>query len=170
MKNSIQTIALWVFAFITLMTGAQAAPYTPKEMGEQTTWTRQQILHCTQKETDARDQELIDQEVLFLRFEHENRDQLIKSTAMLNDEQTKALKNFRRSLLRCRALSKQFPLPSMVDVYQNYYDQIDQIYDGLLEKKMTIGEANRKKVKLLEETQARWSVIEDSIRKNNATQ
>ncbi len=170
MKHSIQSIALWFFTLITLITGVQAAPYTPKEVGEQTAWTRQQILHCTQKETDARDQQLIDQEVLFLRFEHENRDQLLKSTAMLNDEQSKALKNFRRSLLRCRILSKQFPLPSMVDVYQNYYEQIDQIYDGLLEKKMTIGEANRKKVKLLEETQARWSAIEDSIRKSSAQQ
>ncbi len=168
MKNSIQTIAFRLFSFIILTTGVQAAPYSPKEVGEQTAWTRQQILHCTQKETDARDQQLIDQEVLFLRFEHENRDQLMKSTAMLNDEQTKALNNFRRSLLRCRVLSKQFPLPSMVDVYQNYYEQIDQIYDGLIEKKMTIGEANRKKVKLLEETQAKWSAIEDSIRKNNA--
>lgn len=168
MKNFIQSIAFRLFSFIILTTGVQAAPYSPKEVGEQTAWTRQQILHCTQKETDARDQQLIDQEVLFLRFEHENRDQLMKSTAMLNDEQTKALNNFRRSLLRCRVLSKQFPLPSMVDVYQNYYEQIDQIYDGLIEKKMTIGEANRKKVKLLEETQARWSAIEDSIRKNNA--
>ncbi len=170
MKNYIQSIALWFFTLTLLMTGAQAAPYSPKEVGEQTAWTRQQILHCTQKETDARDQQLIDQEVLFLRFEHENRDQLLKSTSMLNDEQAKALNNFRRSLLRCRVLSKQFPLPSMVDVYQNYYDQIDQIYDGLLERKMTIGEANRKKMKLLEETQTKWSTIEDSIRKNNAAQ
>ncbi len=170
MKNTIQTIALWIFAFITLMTCAQAAPNTPKEVGEQTAWTRQQILYCTQKETDARDQQLIDQEVLFLRFDNEKRDQLIKSTAMLNDAQAKALKNFRHSLSRCRVLSTQFPLPSMVDVYQNYYEQIDQIYDGLLEKKLTIGEANRKKMKLLEETQAKWSAIEDSIRKNNAAQ
>ncbi len=170
MKNYIQYIALWFFTLTALTTGAQAAPYAPKEVGEQAAWTRQQILHCTQKETDARDQQLIDQEVLFLRFEHENRDQLLKSTAMLNDEQAKALKNFRHSLLRCRVLSKQFPLPSMVDVYQNYYDQIDQIYDGLLAKKMTIGEANRKKMKLLEETQTKWSTIEDSIRKNNAAQ
>ena len=170
MKNSIRFVTGWIIAFIAIPGFAQASMYQAKEIGEQTAWTQQQILLCTQKETDTRDQELIDKEVLFLRIDIKNVEKLVKSTTTLNDEQEKALKNFRNSLLRCRVLSKQFPLPAMVEAYQNYYQQIDQIYDDLLSRKITIGEANQKKLKLLDETQAKWNEIEDSIRRKSATQ
>ncbi len=95
---------------------------------------------------------------------------LLQSKAVLNDGQVKVLNTFRLAINRCRSLSSQFPLPSMVEIYQKYYQQVDQIYDDLLEKKITIGEANQKKMKLLEEAFIKWHAIEDSTRKSNATQ
>jgi len=169
MKNRISYFVMWCFAMLPLAAGSQAIKNGAKETLELANKVQQQILQCSHK-ADLIDQQIIDREVLFLRFNNENINQLLQSKKVLNDGQVKVLNTFRTSVNRCRSLSSQFPLVSMSDLYQKYYQQIDQIYDGLIEKKMTIGEANRKKMKLLEETQSKWSAIEDSIRKNNAAQ
>jgi hypothetical protein len=169
MKNRICYFVIWCFAMLPLGAKAQAIKNEAKETLDLANKVQQQILQCSHK-ADLIDQQIIDREVLFLRFNNENINRLLQSKALLNDGQIKILNTFRSVVNRCRSLSSQFPLVSMSDLYQKYYQQIDQIYDGLLEKKITIGEANQKKMRLLEETQAKWIAIEDSIRKSNATQ
>lgn len=154
---------------LPLGAGAQAIKNGAKETLELANKVQQQILQCSQK-ADLIDQQIIDREIIFLRFNNENMNRLLQSKAVLNDGQVKVLNTFRSTVNRCRSLSSQFPLPSMVEIYQKYYQQVDQIYDDLLEKKITIGEANQKKMKLLEETFIKWHAIEDSTRKSNATQ
>jgi hypothetical protein len=144
MKNRISYFVMWCFAMLPLAAGSQAIKNEAKETLDLATKVQQQILQCSHK-TDLVDQQIIDREVLFLRFNNENINQLLQSKKVLNDGQVKVLNTFRTSVNRCRSLSSQFPLVSMSDLYQKYYQQIDQIYDGLIEKKMTIGEANRKK-------------------------
>lgn len=154
---------------LPLGAGAQAIKNGAKETLELANKVQQQILQCSQK-ADLIDQQIIDREIIFLRFNNENMNRLLQSKAVLNDSQVKVLNTFRSVVNRCRSLSSQFPLLSMVEIYQKYYQQVDQIYDDLLEKKITIGEANQKKMKLLEEAFIKWHAIEDSTRKSNATQ
>jgi hypothetical protein len=154
---------------LPLGAGAQAIKNGAKETLELANKVQQQILHCSHK-ADLIDQQIVDREIIFLRFNNENMNRLLQSKAILNDGQIKVLNTFRLAINRCRSLSSQFPLPSMVEIYQKYYQQVDQIYDDLLEKKITIGEANQKKMKLLEETFIKWHAIENSTRISNATQ
>lgn len=169
MKNRICYFVMWCVVTLPLAVEAQAIKNGAKETLELANKVQQQILKCSHK-ADLIDQQLIDREVLFLRFNNENINRLLQSKAVLNDGQVEVLNTFRSVVNRCRNLSSQFPLVSMSDLYQKYYQQIDQIYDELLEKKITIGEANQKKMKLLEETFIKWHAIEDSTRKSNATQ
>jgi len=154
---------------LPLGAGAQAIKNGAKETLELANKVQQQILQCSHK-ADLIDQQIVDREIIFLRFNNENMNRLLQSKAILNDGQIKVLNTFRLAINRCRSLSSQFPLPSMVEIYQKYYQQVDQIYDDLLEKKITIGEANQKKMKLLEETFTKWHAIENSTRISNATQ
>ena len=169
MKNRICYVVIWCLALLPLGAGAQAIKNGAKETLELANKVQQQILQCSHK-ADLIDQQIVDREIIFLRFNNENMNRLLQSKAMLNDGQVKVLNTFRSAVNRCRNLSSQFPLPSMVEIYKKYYQQIDQIYDELLEKKITIGEANQKKMKLLEETFIKWHAIEESTRKSNATQ
>ena len=154
---------------LPLGAGAQAIKNGAKETLELANKVQQQILQCSQK-ADLIDQQIIDREIIFLRFNNENMNRLLQSKAILNDGQVKVLNTFRSAVNRCRSLLSQFLLLSMVEIYQKYYQQVDQIYDDLLEKKITIGEANQKKMKLLEEAFIKWHAIEDSTKKSNATQ
>lgn len=154
---------------LPLGAGAQAIKNGAKETLELANKVQQQILQCSHK-ADLIDQQIVDREIIFLRFNNENMNRLLQSKAILNDGQIKVLNTFRLAINRCRSLSSQFPLHSMVEIYQKYYQQVDQIYDDLLEKKITIGEANQKKMKLLEETFIKWHAIENSTRISNATQ
>ena len=169
MKNCICYFVIWCLALLPLGAGAQAIKNGAKETLELANKVQQQILQCSHK-ADLIDQQIVDREIIFLRFNNENMNRLLQSKAVLNDGQVKVLNTFRLAVNRCRSLSSQFPLPSMVEIYKKYYQQIDQIYDELLEKKITIGEANQKKMKLLEETFIKWHAIEESTRKSNATQ
>ena len=169
MKNRICNFVIWCLALLPLGAGAQAIKNGAKETLELANKVQQQILQCSHK-ADLIDQQIVDREIIFLRFNNENMNRLLQSKAVLNDGQVKVLNTFRLAVNRCRSLSSQFPLPSMVEIYQKYYQQVDQIYDDLLEKKITIGEANQKKMKLLEETFIKWHAIEESTRKSNATQ
>ncbi|QWD75913.1 hypothetical protein ICV32_08875 [Polynucleobacter sp. MWH-UH24A] len=169
MKNRICYFVIWCFTMLPLGAEAQAIKNGAKETLELVNKVQQQILQCTHK-ADFIDQQIVDREIIFLRFNNENMNRLLQSKAVLNDGQVKVLNTFRLAINRCRSLSSQFPLPSMVEIYQKYYQQVDQIYDDLLEKKITIGEANQKKMKLLEEAFIKWHAIEDSTRKSNATQ
>lgn len=169
MKSRICYFVIWCFALLPLGAGAQAIKNRAKETLELANKVQQQILQCSHK-ADLIDQQIVDREIIFLRFNNENMNRLLQSKAVLNDGQVKVLNTFRLAINRCRSLSSQFPLPSMVEIYQKYYQQVDQIYDDLLEKKITIGEANQKKMKLLEEAFIKWHAIEDSTRKSNATQ
>ena len=169
MKNRICNFVIWCLALLPLGAGAQAIKNGAKETLELANKVQQQILQCSHK-ADLIDQQIVDREIIFLRFNNENMNRLLQSKAVLNDGQVKVLNTFRLAVNRCRSLSSQFPLPSMVEIYQKYYQQVDQIYDDLLEKKITIGEANQKKMKLLEETFIKWHAIENSTRKSNATQ
>jgi predicted RNase H-like nuclease len=169
MKNRICYFVIWCFTMLPLGAGAQAIKNGAKETLELANKVQQQILQCSHK-ADLIDQQIVDREIIFLRFNNENMNRLLQSKAILNDGQIKVLNTFRLAINRCRSLSSQFPLPSMVEIYQKYYQQVDQIYDDLLEKKITIGEANQKKMKLLEETFIKWHAIEESTRKSNATQ
>jgi len=169
MKNRICYFVIWCFTMLPLGAGAQAIKNGAKETLELVNKVQQQILQCSHK-ADLIDQQIVDREIIFLRFNNENMNRLLQSKAVLNDGQVKVLNTFRLAINRCRSLSSQFPLPSMVEIYQKYYQQVDQIYDDLLEKKITIGEANQKKMKLLEEAFIKWHAIEDSTRKSNASQ
>ena len=169
MKNRICYFVMWCVVALPLGVEAQAIKNGAKETLELANKVQQQILQCSQK-ADLIDQQIIDREIIFLRFNNENMNRLLQSKAVLNDGQVRVLNTFRSAVNRCRSLSSQFPLPSMVEIYQKYYHQVDQIYDELLEKKITIGEANQKKMKLLEETFIKWHAIEESTRKSNATQ
>jgi len=169
MKNRICNFVIWCLALLPLGAGAQAIKNGAKETLELANKVQQQILQCSNK-ADLIDQQIVDREIIFLRFNNENMNRLLQSKAILNDGQVKVLNTFRSAVNRCRSLSSQFPLLSMVEIYQKYYQQVDQIYDDLLEKKITIGEANQKKMKLLEEAFIKWHAIEESTRKSNATQ
>ena len=169
MKNRICNFVIWCLALLPLGAGAQAIKNGAKETLELANKVQQQILQCSHK-ADLIDQQIVDREIIFLRFNNENMNRLLQSKAVLNNGQVKVLNTFRLAVNRCRSLSSQFPLPSMVEIYQKYYQQVDQIYDDLLEKKITIGEANQKKIKLLEEAFIKWHAIEESTRKSNATQ
>ena len=160
---------MWCVVALPLGVEAQTIKNGAKETLELANKVQQQILQCSNK-ADLIDQQIVDREIIFLRFNNENMNRLLQSKAVLNDGQVKVLNTFRLAVNRCRNLSSQFPLPSMVEIYQKYYQQVDQIYDDLLEKKITIGEANQKKMKLLEETFIKWHAIEESTRKSNATQ
>ena len=169
MKNRICYFVVWCVATLPLGVEAQTIKNGAKETLELANKVQQQILQCSHK-ADLIDQQIVDREIIFLRFNNENMNRLLQSKAVLNDGQVKVLNTFRSVVNRCRSLSSQFPLLSMVEIYQKYYQQVDQIYDDLLEKKITIGEANQKKMKLLEEAFIKWHAIEESTRKSNATQ
>ena len=84
----------------------------------------------------------------------------------ITDEEARALTAYLASTNQCRAISSHFPVPELAGIYQNFYSQVDVVYENLLSRKISIGEANKEKYELMQTAQSQWINYESTHKIN----
>jgi len=79
---------------------------------------------------------------------------LFNSEETLSDEQVETLKSYLEVRKQCRFYYFQMPLKTLVNSYISFYAEIDNVYEALIAKELTIGEANKKRLELSESLQS----------------
>jgi len=102
---------------------------------------------------------LVDKEVLFFKEDSANKVALMTSSSKINETQKKAIFKYIESNQLCRnALKRDISgFPTLVTIYDNYYGDMDIVYADLISKKITIGDANKNKAKLVAKAKSEYS-------------
>lgn len=102
---------------------------------------------------------LVDNEVLFREDNSPNKVALMSSNAKITETQKKALLELISASQECRNLVRQSlsSFPALLPSYENFYGEMDIVYANLISKKITIGQANQEKAKLLAKAKSEYA-------------
>ena len=120
------------------------------------------IAHVNAKD-DAKD---VNDNIIIILPNNPNAKKLLSSSEFITDQQAVELKQFKEETMQCRYIAKEFPRPEMVAVYEYYYNKVDDVYNDLMNKKITIGVANQERQMRLHYANKKWAEI---IKKNQGS-
>lgn len=102
---------------------------------------------------------IVDSSVLFEKEDSPNKITLMASDAKLSETQKKALLDVVAASQECRSAMKQglASFPALLPAYENYYGDLDIVYANLVSKKITIGQANQEKSKIMAKAKTEYS-------------
>lgn len=120
---------------------------------------------CNEKITNAPHGQLVTNEVLFQNQNSENKLELLASKKKLNSKQIDSMKFVASESLKCRIQLKQSlaSVPYFSGLTGYLSTQYDLLYAGLISKELTIGEANRKKLQILQEAQEKLQTAANNL-------
>ena len=136
--------------------GNAAVNLTGEELQSQVNTVQKKLNDCIAKVNETDDAKFINAHVLSLAPNNPNAKDLFKSTEKLSPEQAAVLARFKESTTACRSISQEFPNPALVDIYANFYKQIDAVYADLLAKRITIGVANQERAMRIQYARSQW--------------
>jgi hypothetical protein len=96
--------------------------------------------------------------VFFDKDDSPNKITLMSSDAKITEPQKKALLEVVTASQECRSIIKEGlrSFPALSPSYDNFYGEMDIVYANLLSKKITIGQANQEKSKLVAKAKAEY--------------
>ena len=118
---------------------------------------QKKIASCVSEVNKSEDAKYVNEHILVLTQNNPEANALNNSSAKITSEQAVVLKRFKESTLKCRAISKEFASPALVEVYENFYTKIDGVYTDLLDKRITIGVANQERAMRIQYAKSRWA-------------
>ena len=94
---------------------------------------------------------IVDNSIFFEKEDSPNKLTLMSSDAKITEAQKKALLEVVAAGQECRSGMKQnlASFPALLPVYENFYGDMDIVYANLISKKITIGQANQEKAKIM---------------------
>lgn len=106
---------------------------------------------CTNSLQDDPATKIVYDQIIIRRIDSPNKLQLLSSQAKLNQSQIAALTKAWQLGQNCRQIhiDRLSDYPTIAKTRKDYYSDMDIVYANLLSKKITIGEANLKKVELM---------------------
>ena len=102
---------------------------------------------------------IFDNNILFVKEDSPNKISLMASDAKITEPQKKALLEVISASQECRTNIKEglASFPALLPSYENFYGEMDIVYANLISKKITIGQANQEKAKLLVKAKTEYS-------------
>lgn len=94
---------------------------------------------------------IVDSDVLFVRDDSPNKISLMSSNAKISEPQKKALLEYLSANQECRNIVKErlHSFQALSLSYENFFGEMDIVYANLISKKITIGQANQERAKLM---------------------
>ena len=120
---------------------------------------RKKMITCIAEVNAKDDAKDVNANIIIILPNNPNAKKLLSSTEFITDQQAVELKQFKEDTMQCRGIAKEFPRPEMVAVYEYYYSKVDDVYNDLISKKITIGVANQERQMRLHYTINKWADI-----------
>lgn len=139
--------------------GAEISPENKAEVKKEVEIVQAKMSACVADVNKTNEAKYVDANIIVISANSPNAKQLMNSPDMINDEQALALKKFKEATMQCRVLAKELPKPDMVAVYEYYYSKIDDVYNDLVNKRITIGVANQERQMRLHYTNDKWAEV-----------
>ena len=122
------------------------------------------LMECIVKSNQSADALLVDSQVIVVTKNNPNAKALFNSTEKVNDEQAKALSTYLVEANACRPIALEGVSPEMILVYEDFFKNIDRVYNDLIARKITIGVANQERQLLIEDARLKRLAIQ--VKKN----
>jgi len=139
--------------------GTESTSDNKAEIQKQVELVQKKMSACVADVNKTNEAKYVDANIIVISANSPNAKQLMNSPDMINDEQALALKKFKEATMQCRVLAKELPKPDMVAVYEYYYSKIDDVYNDLVNKRITIGVANQERQMRLRYTNEKWAQV-----------
>ena len=120
---------------------------------------RKKMITCIAQVNATDNAKDINDNIIIILPNNPNAKKLLSSTEFITDQQAVELKQFKEETMQCRNIAKEFPRPEMVAVYEYYYSKVDDVYNDLVNKKITIGVANQERQMRLHYTNDKWADV-----------
>ena len=133
---------------------------------QQISETQKQFANCINQTKKSDAAKVVNNELFEIVPKSDHKMNLFTTENKITDEEAKALTAYLASTNQCRAISSHFPVPELAGIYQNFYSQVDVVYQNLLSRKISIGEANKEKYELMQTAQSQWINYESTHKIN----
>jgi len=120
---------------------------------------RKKMIACIAQVNAKDDAKDVNANIIIILPNNPNAKKLLSSTEFITDQQAMELKQFKEETMQCRGIAKEFPKPEMVAVFDYYYSKVDDVYNDLVNKKITIGVANQERQMRLHYTNDKWAEV-----------
>ncbi|MBU3548785.1 hypothetical protein [Polynucleobacter sp. P1-05-14] len=142
----------------------QAAP--EPSVRQQISEAQKQFTNCINQTKKSDAAKVVNNELFEIAPKSDHKMNLFTTENKITDEEAKALMAYLASTNECRAISSHFPVPELAGIYQSFYSQVDVVYQNLLTRKISIGEANKEKYELMQTAQSQWINYESTHKIN----
>ena len=133
---------------------------------QQISETQKQFAECINQAKRSDAAKVVNNELFEIVPKSDHKMNLFTTENKITDEEARALTAYLASTNQCRAISSHFPVPELAGIYQNFYNQVDLVYENLLSRKISIGEANKEKYELMQTAQSQWINYESTHKIN----
>jgi hypothetical protein len=120
---------------------------------------RKKMITCIAQVNANDDAKDVNDNIIIIFPNNPNAKKLLSSSEFITDQQAVELKQFKEETMQCRSIAKELPKPEMVAVYEYYYSKVDDVYNDLVNKKITIGVANQERQMRLHYTNDKWADV-----------
>ena len=168
MKKQLLALLLTTIGMVSL-TYCQNAMFqaTPEPtVRQQISETQKQFANCINQTKKSDEAKVVNNELFEIVPKSDHKMNLFTTENKITDEEARALTAYLASTNQCRAISSHFPVPELAGIYQNFYNQVDLVYENLLSRKISIGEANKEKYELMQTAQSQWINYESTHKIN----
>jgi len=137
----------------------EISPESKAEIKKEVEIVQKKMSDCVADVNKTEEAKYVNVNVIVIFPDSPNAKQLLNSPEFINQEQAIALKKFKDATMQCRPIAKELPKPEMVAVYEYYYSKVDDVYDDLVNKRITIGVANQERQMRLHYTNDKWAQV-----------
>ncbi|QWC96403.1 hypothetical protein G6733_06710 [Polynucleobacter paneuropaeus] len=138
-------------------TSTELTPENKAEIQEQVKTVQKKMSACIAGVNKTDDTKYVDANIIVISTNNPNANKLFNSADFISDEQAVELKKFKEATMQCRPIAKELPKPELVAVYEYYYSKVDDVYNDLVNKRITIGVANQERQMRLHYTNDKWA-------------
>lgn len=104
-----------------------------------------QLNDCIVRTNQSADALVVDSQIIVVTRDNPHAKALFSSSEKLTDQQAKALTNYLAETNTCRPIATEGLSPEMIEIYQDFFKRLDNVYADLISKKITIGVANQER-------------------------
>lgn len=115
---------------------------------------------------------IVEEQIIFTRLDSQNKLSLMSSNAKITEPQKKALLTFLTAVRPCQneIINDLKTIPSLSAILSNYDGDLDILYSNLISQKITIGEANQQKSKLVSKRRTDYAAAIQNLNNQLYTQ